>query len=55
MEKCIICGKLTSFKFEGEGEYKGKIICPSCQAEKAGTKFTGCTQEEKCSIKIKRD
>jgi len=55
MDNCIFCGTSTSFKFEGEGEYKEKYICPKCQAEKLNTTFTGCSQEDKCSIKISRE
>lgn len=55
MEKCIFCGSPTSFVFEGEGEYHGKIICPKCQAEKLNTTFSGCSKEDDCSIKIDRN
>ena len=54
MEKCIFCGSSTSFKFEGDGEYSGKSICPKCQSEKIGTTFLGCSDREDCSIKIDR-
>lgn len=54
MDKCIFCNTETSFIFEGTGEYHGKPICPKCQTEKFGTKFsTGCATDD-CSIKIKR-
>ncbi len=52
MEKCIFCSSPTSFKFEGEGEYHGKSICPKCQSEKIGTTFLGCKNMDDCSIKI---
>ncbi|MHA1732884.1 MAG: hypothetical protein ACTSU5_13140 [Promethearchaeota archaeon] len=52
MDKCIICGAPTSFKFEGSepAEHSGKPMCPKCQATVHQTKFTGCSQG-KCSIK----
>ncbi|MHA1378880.1 MAG: hypothetical protein ACTSRG_10905 [Candidatus Helarchaeota archaeon] len=54
MEKCIFCGSKTSFIFEGDGEFRGKPVCPKCQAEKFGTNFnTGCADD--CSIKIDRN
>ncbi len=52
MDKCIFCGTPTSFKYEGDGEYKEKPICSKCQAEKLNTTFTGCSQEDNCSIKL---
>jgi len=54
MNKCIICNSITSFKYEGEGEYKGKIMCPKCQAEIKGTSFGGCAKTDDCSIKLER-
>ncbi len=53
MNNCIFCGMSTSFKYEGE--YNEKSICPKCQAEKLNTTFTGCSQEDNCSIKINRN
>ena len=55
MDKCIFCDTPTSFKFEGEGEYKDKIVCPKCQSEKLNTTFLGCGRKEACSIKIPRE
>ncbi|MHA1294294.1 MAG: hypothetical protein ACTSQJ_16720 [Promethearchaeota archaeon] len=55
MDNCIFCGAITSFRFEGDGEYKGKIICPRCQSEKLKTTFTGCSQKDKCTIKLEID
>ncbi|MFX1275016.1 MAG: hypothetical protein ACFFBP_19280 [Promethearchaeota archaeon] len=55
MEKCIICSTITSFKFEGEGEYNGKSMCPKCQSEIKGTRFGGCANEDDCSIKLERN
>jgi hypothetical protein len=52
MENCIFCGATTSFKFEGDGKYKGEIICPKCQSEKIGTSFLGCSNKDNCSVKI---
>ena len=54
MEQCIICGMTTSFKYDGEGEYNGKTMCPKCQSEKKGTTFGGCAKEDDCSIKLNR-
>jgi hypothetical protein len=54
MEKCIFCGAPTSFKFEGDGDFKDKNICPKCQSEKIGTTFLGCSNKDDCSIKIER-
>ena len=54
MKECIFCGVLTSFKFEGEGEYAGEIICPKCQSDKLHTSFLGCSNKKKCSVHIKR-
>ena len=54
MDKCIFCNSPTSFKFEGEGEYYDKSICPKCQAEKFGTNFnTGCADDD-CNVNITR-
>ena len=56
MEKCIFCGTPTSFKFVGEGQYNGKIVCPKCQSENFDTNFnTGCADDNDCSIKIKNN
>ena len=54
MEKCVICKSITSFKFEGEGKYKGKSLCPKCQSEVKGTTFGGCNSDDDCSIKLER-
>jgi len=53
MDKCIFCNISTSFIFQGEGEYKGKPICPKCQSEQFHTEFhTGCAGDDDCSLKI---
>ncbi len=53
MEPCIICGKKTSYTFDGATpeEHIGKPMCAQCQAKVHGTAFTGCKQE-KCGIKL---
>lgn len=58
MGKCIFCGSITSFKFDGDGKYKGEVVCPKCQSERLETNFnTGCANKGKvgvCSIKSKK-
>ncbi|MBD3194298.1 MAG: hypothetical protein GF317_04530 [Candidatus Lokiarchaeota archaeon] len=54
MDKCIFCGSATSFRYEGNGEYNNKPVCPKCQSEQFKTNFnTGCAGEEDCSKKFK--
>ena len=52
MNKCVFCDKPTSFKYEIEGDYYGKHVCPQCQADHLGIKFTGCADKDNCSVKI---
>ncbi|MFX1480184.1 MAG: hypothetical protein ACFFCI_18860 [Promethearchaeota archaeon] len=56
MDVCIFCNSLTSFKFEDQGKFNGKPVCPKCQTERFNTNFnTSCASDDECSIKIKRD
>lgn len=52
MDQCVFCNKSTSFKYDVEGKYYGKYVCPQCQSNHLGIKFTGCADKDDCSIKI---
>ncbi len=56
MEECIFCHTLTSFRYEGTGEYNQNPICPKCQTEKFTTNFnSGCASEDECSVKLNKE